>query len=103
MQVLETKQERFLDLQGDITRSNANQVEEQLLGFLNEDKLSCLRLNMSNVHFIDSAGLGVLASAYSLAKNQNRQLTLCDVKPSVRLVFEITGLDKVVPLYNEAS
>ena len=51
---------------------------------------------MSQVNFIDSVGLGIIATAYSLVKQQNRSLILCKVNDPVRLIFELTGLDKAL-------
>jgi anti-sigma B factor antagonist len=84
-----------IDLQGDISRLNVAEIESQLRLVIQDGEWNRILLNMNNVNFIDSAGLGVLATAHSLVRDRNRELVLSGVNPPVQMVFEITGLDKV--------
>lgn len=87
-----------IDLHGDISRLNVAEVESQLRLVIQDSGWNRILLNMNNVNFIDSAGLGVLATAYSLVRVMDRELVFFGVNPSVQIVFEITGLDKVFNL-----
>ena len=85
-----------LHFQQDVSYVNAAQIKQELLAVLEASSLECLWLDMSQVRFIDSIGLGIIATVYSLAKQQNRRLVLCKINSPVRLVFELTGLDQVL-------
>ncbi len=52
-------------------------------------------LDLSQIDFIDSSGLSALITALHLAKNRQSRLVLHHLKPSVKLVLEITRLDQV--------
>ncbi len=51
-------------------------------------------LDFEDVCFIDSTGLTVLLDAYRTLGAQDRTLTIVNVVPRVRRVFEVTGLEQ---------
>jgi len=59
---------------------------------------SQLLIDMQQVKQIDSAGLMALISAFKLAKKFNKQLSLCSVSFPVRMILELTQLDKVLEI-----
>lgn len=54
-----------------------------------------LIVNMADVEFISSAGLKTLVSAWQRTRDQKGELALAAVKPRVREVLEMIGLDLV--------
>lgn len=56
-------------------------------------------LNMKQITFVDSSGLGrILSFAREIHKN-NGTLFLSNVAPTVRILFKAVRLDKIVPIY----
>ena len=51
-------------------------------------------LDFSDVDFIDSTGLTVLIDAHRTLGDQDRVLVVANVRPHIRRVFEVTGLEK---------
>jgi anti-anti-sigma factor len=51
-------------------------------------------VDMAQVEFIDSAGILVLVQALTLARRASCRLLVCNLRPSIKLVFEITRLDQ---------
>jgi anti-sigma B factor antagonist len=58
-------------------------------------RCSCWMIDLACVDFINSAGLTALIEGLNLAVEQQCRLVLCNVHPSVKLVFEITRLDEL--------
>ncbi len=52
-------------------------------------------LDLSNVSYIDSAGLGSLVAILKEARNTSKGFVLASLKPNVKRIFEMTRLDKV--------
>ena len=98
MKAVQEVRSRMIHFEGDISSQNVIHVEKQLLAVLASEQADCLLLNMSKVNFIDSAGLAMIAKAFTLAKSQSKSLKLHEVSHSVRLAFELTGLDRVIQL-----
>ena len=67
----------------------------------NESK-NCV-LNLTDIQYIDSTGLGVVAhSAKSLGQEGGALAIVC-TKSQIRKVFELSGLDKKVHLFDLES
>jgi anti-sigma B factor antagonist len=60
-------------------------------------------LDLSQVDFIDSAGVSTLIAGLHLANKRQSRLVLHRLKPAVKLVLEITRLDQVFEIAQTAS
>lgn len=58
-----------------------------------------LVLDMSQVRYINSAGLRTLADILTQSQQQNGDLKLVDLNPKVQRVFQIIGFDKFFNIY----
>ena len=56
-----------------------------------------LKINMECVEFIDSSGLGALVSAIKRI-GRDGELRVCSLAPAVRAMFELTRLNRVIPI-----
>ncbi|MEP0813152.1 MAG: STAS domain-containing protein [bacterium] len=62
------------------------------------DDVKSIVLDMSDVPFIDSAGIGQLVSMLKSCTISGKTLGLSGIRPDVLKVFQITKLDKVFNL-----
>lgn len=60
-------------------------------------------INLKDVHFIDSAALAVLVSSMKNCRQRNGNLVLCELKQSVRIIFELTHLDSAFMIYENET
>ncbi|BAQ65882.1 STAS domain-containing protein [Geminocystis sp. NIES-3709] len=82
--------------QGTINESNQKKFQQQLLSFINNTKNRDILVDFQQVEFVDGSGLVALVNAYNEAKNQSKNFYLFNVSPSVKMIFEISQLDKVL-------
>ena len=59
-----------------------------------------LVLNINNVTFIDSAGLGVLVTVHNSANTHGGALRLCQVAPKFKEMLRMTKMDTVFRVFN---
>ncbi len=52
-------------------------------------------VNLARVHFIDSAALSTLVSGMKQSRQADGDLRLCNLQQPVRMIFELTRLDRV--------
>lgn len=57
-------------------------------------------LNLENLEYITSSGVGIIAGSYTSAKNADKALVLSTVPKKVRRVLDICGILDVIPLYD---
>jgi anti-sigma B factor antagonist len=77
----------------------SNALREKVKGLIAGGKKKIV-LNMNNVTFIDSAGLGTLVAAHHSAKTQGAALKLCHLGSKFQEVLQITKLLTVFDVYN---
>jgi anti-anti-sigma factor len=62
-----------------------------------------LLIDLRNVLFMDSAGLGALIAAYKIAEQANGELMLCSLNGQARMLLEMTGLESVFQIYESVE
>lgn len=76
---------------------------QELTTVISQDNCSTLLINLERVEFLDSTGLMALLSGLKLAEKMQRRLNLCSVSPAVKMIFELTQLDKVFEIFESQS
>ncbi len=59
------------------------------------DRCQIWAIDMTDVEFMDSSGLGALVWTLKMARQQDCRLVIFNLQPTVRLVLEISQLDRV--------
>jgi anti-sigma B factor antagonist len=62
-----------------------------------------LVVDLENVTFMDSTGLGVLVGRLKLVRGQNGSLRIVSSQERILKVFKITGLDKVFHIHDSVD
>ena len=92
-----------LDLNGRITLGEGSvQLRDAIRGLIGKGKKSVL-LNMGDVNYIDSSGLGELVSAYTTAKNQRAAVKLLKLTKKVKDLLQLTKLYTVFDIYDDEA
>jgi anti-sigma B factor antagonist len=79
---------------GELDVNTAPELREQLARLIAEDTRRIV-VDLSDVSFVDSTALSVLVSALKRLRQADGDLELASPNPSVRRVFEITGLTRL--------
>ena len=93
-------QTTIISLEGHIDAASATDLKNQLAKTVASDTHPAILVDMERVEFLDSAGLMVLVSTLSLAQRLGRKFGLCAVSPAIRMIFELTQLDRVFEIFD---
>lgn len=88
---------------GDLDLKTAGPLRETLDRLLDRYRDKQLVLDLAEVDFVDSSGLGVILGRYRKMKGEGRTLAITGVKPSVRVVMEFAGLPAIIPITEQAA
>ena len=77
----------------------SNSLREKLKSMLAEGKKKIV-LNMVNIKYIDSSGLGTLVAAHVSAKTQGASVCLCNLGKKFHEVMQITKLLTIFDVYD---
>jgi anti-sigma B factor antagonist len=93
----------ILDLSGRITLGEGSvQLREAIRGLIGKGEKKIL-LNMGNVDYIDSSGLGELVSALTSAKNQQAEVKLLKLTRKVHDLLQLTKLYTVFDIKDDEA
>ncbi len=83
-----------ISLQGELDVSTADKLKEHLHS-LADKKIMDMKINLTNLEYIDSTGLGVMIGILKKLKISNKEIYIINPKSNVKKIFTITGLDKI--------
>jgi anti-sigma B factor antagonist len=83
-----------LEVQGEVDLYTSSQLRDAILR-LAEEAENRIVVDLNNVSFMDSSGLGVLVAGLKRARERGGELALVFGEGSVQKVIGITGLDKI--------
>ena len=86
-----------VSVHGDLDLHSADELGDRLVGVVDRG-VSMLVVDLSDVEFVDSQGLGALLRGTRRFGAGQERFRLVVPTPEVRRVFEITALDQVFPL-----
>ena len=88
---------QVVDLHGRLDAHQGKQVDSVLAAATGQRSRTVV--NLSKVHFIDSTGLSVLVKGMKHHREQQGDLVLCELQQPVRIIFELTRLDRMFTIY----
>ena len=87
------------DITGEMDLYNSYKLKELIAKML-ERQIKCIVLNLEEVEYIDSSGIGALIYISSTVKKQNVRLFITNIHGSVKKVIELTKLMGFFPITN---
>lgn len=88
----------ILAIDGNLDAEGTQAMEEKVLALLESGETKLL-FDFSGLDYINSSGLRVLVLAYQRLKKASGTVAICGVKDYIQEVFEVSGYDKIFPLY----
>ncbi len=89
--LIEIKEER-------LDAHNSGELKAEMLKLFDEGKNNIL-IDLKDVRFVDSSGLGSLVSGFKNASARNGNLKLCGLQQQVKSMFELTRLHRVFEIF----
>lgn len=93
--ILEVQEER-------LDAHNSGDLKTAMLKFFEEGNRNIL-IDLKDVRFIDSSGLGALVSGFKNAISHQGSLKLASLQPQVKSMFELTRLHRVFEIFTSMN
>lgn len=87
----------IIDVNGEMDLYNSYKLKELVMKML-EKKVERFVINLENVDYIDSSGIGALIYICSTIKKMNLRLVITNIHGSVKKVIELTKLMGYFPI-----
>jgi len=91
----------IVDLSGRIALGEGSALLRKTIRDMLEGGQTKILLNLGDVNYIDSSGIGELVSAFTAVRNRGGELKLLNLTKKVHDLLQITKLFTVFDVYNE--
>lgn len=88
---------------GELDIVSAAALEQHAAQAVSRGEHDALLLDLSGLSFIDSTGLRAIVEVGKVCKESGREFSLAPGPPAVQRLFEVTGLDEVLPFVDRDS
>jgi stage II sporulation protein AA (anti-sigma F factor antagonist) len=88
---------------GELDHHTADHVRMKLDEAINTRQTEHIVLSLKDLLFMDSSGIGVILGRYKLIKSKGGKMAVCDVNPPVYRLLEMSGMLKIMPIYENES
>lgn len=93
----------IIDLSGRIALGEGSALLRKTIRDLLEDGQTKILLNLGDVNYIDSSGIGELVSGFTAVRNRSGELKLLNLTKKVHDLLQITKLFTVFDVYSDES
>ncbi len=87
----------IIDVNGEMDLYNSYKLKELIMRML-EKKVRSFVINLANVDYIDSSGIGALIFICSTIRKMNLDIMIANIHGSVKKVIELTKLTSYFPI-----
>lgn len=88
---------------GELDHHTADQVRISLDEEIARGGCRHIVLSLESLQFMDSSGIGVILGRYKLIKQKGGRMAVCGVNPPVYRLLEMSGLFKIMSVYENES
>jgi anti-anti-sigma factor len=85
---------KIIEPTGILDSTQANSFRQQVDKAL-EEGVHTLLIDLKNITFVDSSGLGILVVIFKKVRAAQKKMYVCSINEQVRMLFELTSMDRV--------
>ena len=89
----------IVKINGDIDHHSCEEIRSKIDKEITVKNPKSILFDMEQVGFMDSSGIGVLIGRYKLMANNGGKAAMTNLKPQVKRLCEICGLQKIIQVY----
>ncbi|MDD4688623.1 MAG: anti-sigma F factor antagonist [Eubacteriales bacterium] len=88
---------------GELDHHYSEEIRDKIDAKICATDVSTLILELSNVAFMDSSGIGVLMGRYRLMQAQGGRVVIAGISKSIEKIWDVSGLGKIIPRYSDIA
>ncbi len=85
---------------GELDHHSAEYIRQKVDSEIIKSSIKNVIFDMSKVAFMDSSGIGVIMGRYKNVQKLNGKTVLAGISDQVKRIFDMGGLLKIIPAYN---
>lgn len=98
VQIISTPMRVTAFISGEIDHHNATQIREAIDSSVEKQTPEVLRIDFSDVTFMDSSGVGLVMGRYRLVHEYGGKIEVVNMSPQIYKVMKISGIEKIAKI-----
>ena len=94
------KNYQIISVKGEIDRDTVAQLRESMEKILPTIESSTLVLDLENLEFINSEGIGYFTDIYNRLNPMNKRVVILKASDRIMDIFELVGLNQIIPCFS---
>ena len=94
----QNRENLYIYLDGEIDQSVTGELRVKIDDYLSSVKVKNVILNMKDLIFMDSSGIGLVMGRYKKLRAQNIGLFIAEPSPQIDKVLQVSGLYRIIPV-----
>jgi len=87
----------YIQFNGELDEYSSNYTRMYLDDAFQVNKFNSVVLDMSNLDFMDSTGIGVLLGRYKTLKNKNKNIYISNPNKTIEKIINMSGIYEIMP------
>ena len=93
----------LITLLGEMDHHNAVMMRGEIDRLINEEQPRRVELDLSEIGFMDSSGLGFVMGRYSLIQKLGGEFVLKNPNERTARIFELAGLERIIKIESDVA
>lgn len=86
----------FVRLKGELDHHTSDLLREKIAPIIDEYRIRFLVLNLNELEFMDSSGLGVILGRYNQINRSGGKVVVCGLNKYLEQIFRMSGIFDVI-------
>lgn len=102
--IVEERKDRhdILRLKGRLDAASAKEIKSKINELVKDNRVN-LVMDLAEIDFIDSTGLGCMVACLRTAAKKDGDIKIAGLQPQVRAIFELTRLHRIFQIFDDAN
>lgn len=85
----------IIRLKGELDQASVTSLKYRVSEVIDKYRIKNLVINMRDVPFMDSSGIGFIIGRYTQLKQRRGKIVICSMNDIVERIFNLSGLKKI--------
>ena len=85
----------ILRLKGELDEISVSDLRMKISNYIDSYKINHLVINLKELSFLDSSGIGFIIGRYHQLKFKDGDITLCQINSKIEKIIYVSGLAKI--------
>ncbi len=85
----------IIRLNGELDEASSENLKYQVSEVIDRYRIKNLVINMKEVSFMDSSGIGFIIGRYTQLKRRRGNIVICSMNKMVERIFNLSGLKRI--------